>query len=73
MCMGGGSQPQVAPPPPAPSTDAQEALTRVREERTRALAAQGLGATILTGGLGASDYGTAGKSGATVLGQTATG
>lgn len=72
MCMGGGPQ-YIPPPAPAPpSTDAQEALTRVREERTRALAAQGLGATVLTGGLGAADYGTAGKSGATVLGQTNT-
>lgn len=70
MCM--GSQPAQPPMPAPPSTDAQESLQRVREERTRALAAQGLGATILTGGLGASDYGTAGKSGATVLGQTAT-
>ncbi len=55
--------------PAAPSTDAQEALQRVREERTRALAAQGLGSTILTGGLGASDYGGA-QSGASVLGKT---
>jgi len=41
----------------------------VQAEKQKAIAAQGLGATILTGGLGASDYGTAGQS--TKLGQTA--
>lgn len=67
MCM--GSQP--APPPPSPpSTDAQEALTRVQQERQKAIAAAGLGSTILTGGLGASDYGTTGTTGARTLGQS---
>lgn len=70
MCFGGGnSYPAPAPLPPAPSTDAATALARVNAERTKALAAQGLGSTVLTGGLGASDFGTAGK-GTTVLGQT---
>lgn len=70
MCFGGGnSYPAPAPLPPAPSTDAATALARVQNEQAKALAAQGLGSTILTGGLGASDYGVAGK-GTTVLGQT---
>lgn len=69
MCMGGGpSYPAPAPPPPAPSTDAQVAIQQVASERQKAIAAAGLGTTILTGGLGASDYGTAGKS--NVLGST---
>lgn len=71
MCMGGGpSYPAPAPAPAAPSTDAQTALTRVQDEKQKAIAAAGLGATVLTGGLGASDYGTAGSSGVTKLGST---
>lgn len=70
MCFGGGnSYPAPAPLPPAPSTDAATALARVQSERVKALAATGMGGNILTGGLGASDFGTAGK-GTTVLGQT---
>jgi hypothetical protein len=65
-----GSPPPPPPPPPPPSTAKAEALQRVQEERTKALAAQGLGATILTGGLGASDYGSTGKG--TVLGSSGT-
>ena len=72
MCMSSPSAP-VAPPPAAPSTDAQTALNRVQEEKQKAIAAAGLGSTVLTGGLGASDYGTAGNSGTTKLGTTATG
>lgn len=71
MCFGGGpSYPPPAPLPPAPSPDAQEALNRVNQERAKALAATGLGTTMLTGGLGASDFGNAGRSATTVLGQT---
>jgi hypothetical protein len=72
MCMGGGapSYPAPAPAPTAPSTDSQEALTRVQQEKTKAIAAAGLGSTVLTGGLGATDYGTAGKAGVTKLGTT---
>jgi hypothetical protein len=74
MCMGGGpSYPAPAPAPAAPSTDAQEALSRVQSEKQKAIAAAGLGATVLTGGLGATDYGTAGQSGTTRLGSTTTG
>lgn len=58
--------------PAAPSADAAEALQRAQQERTKAIAAAGLGSTILTGGLGASDYGTSGKSGVTTLGSTTT-
>ena len=67
MCM---STPSPPPVPPPPSTDAQEALTRVQQERQKAVAAAGLGSTILTGGLGASDYGTTGQTGARTLGQS---
>ena len=70
-CMGGGggSTPAPAPPPPpVPTTDNAEAIARARDERTKALAAGGLGTTILTGGLGAADYSTAGKG--TVLGSS---
>jgi hypothetical protein len=67
MCM---SAPAPPPMPAAPSTDAQEALTRVTQERQKAIAAAGLGSTIITGGLGASDYGTTGASGAKTLGQS---
>lgn len=69
-----GHAPSVAPQPlpPAPTTDAAENLARVQGEKEKAIRAQGLGATILTGGLGASDYGTAGQrtTGATTLGST---
>jgi hypothetical protein len=60
------------PPPPEPpkETDA-EIRARVEQERMRALNASGLGATVITGGLGASDFGAAGVKGATVLGKTA--
>lgn len=68
MCMGGGGY--NPPPPTPPSTDAQEAITRVTQERQKAIAAAGLGSTIITGGLGASDYGTTGRTGARALGQT---
>lgn len=73
MCMGGGapSYPAPAPAPTAPSTDAQTALTRVQGEKQKAIAAAGLGSTVLTGGLGATDYGSAGKGGVTKLGTTA--
>ena len=68
MCMSSPSPPP--PTPAAPSTDAQDALNRVQEEKQKAIAAAGLGSTVLTGGLGASDYGTAGSSGTTKLGNT---
>lgn len=70
-CMGGGGSsppPPTPAPPPVPTTDNAEAIARTRDERTKALAAQGLGTTILTGGLGASDFQTAGKG--TVLGSS---
>jgi len=66
--------PSVAPQPlpPQPTTDAAENLARVQQEKEKAIRASGLGATILTGGLGASDYGAAGQAttGATTLGST---
>jgi hypothetical protein len=40
----------------------------VQQERQKAIAAAGLGSTVLTGGLGASDYGT--TSQAVKLGQS---
>jgi len=70
MCFGGSQPTYQQPLPPQPSTNAQEALQRVQTEKQRAIAAQGLGATILTGGLGATDYGAAGKD-TTKLGQSA--
>jgi hypothetical protein len=44
---------------------------RAQQERQKSIAAAGLGSTILTGGLGASDYGSTAK--ATKLGETSTG
>jgi hypothetical protein len=71
MCMGGGpSYPAPPPPPAAPSADAAEALTRAQQERAKSIAAAGLGSTILTGGLGSSDYDTTGKRGTAVLGRS---
>jgi len=55
--------------PPPPSTDQQDAINRVREERMKAAAAAGLGSTILTGGLGATDYGGTGKGQPSTLGS----
>ena len=69
MCMGGAPA-YSAPAPAAPSTDAQEALNRVQQEKAKAIAASGLGSTVLTGGLGASDYSSAGQGGSTKLGTT---
>jgi len=68
MCMGAPAPP---PLPPPPSNDAQESLLRAQQERQKSIAAAGLGSTILTGGLGASDYGSTAK--ATKLGETSTG
>lgn len=70
FCMGGGGAQPAPAPPAAPSTANEEAIARARDERMKALAAQGLGSTILTGGLGASDYTSAGKG--TVLGSSKT-
>jgi hypothetical protein len=44
----------------------------VQAEKRKSINAAGLASTVLTGGLGASDFDTAGKKtgGATVLGQT---
>lgn len=70
MCMG-SSQPAPQPLPPKPTTDDSASLARVEAERMRAIAAQGRQSTIVTGGLGASDFGSAGGTrGATVLGRT---
>lgn len=71
MCFG-GSQPAPQPLPASPTTNDSENLARVAAEKQKAVAAAGLGSTIITGGLGASDFDTAGKtkSGATVLGST---
>src|SRR5678816_1544433 len=69
FCMGGGSPPPPPPPPPAPpSTENAEAISRARDERTKALAAQGLRPTSLTARLRAPDYSRTGRG--TVLGTS---
>lgn len=67
------SPPIPAPLPPAPSRDEAANLAAVQAEKQKAINAAGLSSTIITGGLGASDFDTAGKkkTGTTVLGQTA--
>jgi hypothetical protein len=70
MCFGGKSQPAPAPIPQPPSTDAAENQRRVAEEKQRALNAGGRGTTILTSGLGADNFDSAGKKSTNLLGET---
>jgi hypothetical protein len=74
MCFASQPSPQPLPPPPK-ETDS-DIMARQQAERQKALAAQGMGATVITGGLGASDFDNAGKrsssgGGTKLLGQTA--
>lgn len=82
MCM--SKPPAPAPLPDPPKESDAEVMARMEAERRKALAAQGMGATVITGGLGAGDFESAGKrdasdgtkttgrlSGTNLLGQTA--
>lgn len=74
MCFGGSSQPAPQPLPAQPTTDDESNLQRVQDEKRKALNAQGLGATVLTSGLGATGFEEAGKTKSTILlGQSAGG
>ena len=67
MCLF-GSRPAPPPPPPAPpSREDPELRQRQEEERRRARAAQGRGATIMTGGLGDPAFGQSSRQ-ATLMG-----
>lgn len=71
MCFGSAPAPQPQPLPPKPTENDAETLARAEQERQRAIAAGGLGSTIVTGGLGASDFSSAGRQrGTNLLGQT---
>jgi hypothetical protein len=66
----GGKAPKAPPPPPPPPEPPRELDTAVvrarRDERQRAIAAQGAASTILTGGRGVSTEASLAK---TLLGQ----
>jgi len=64
--MGGIFSPPAAPtpppPPPPPAVDDAAVQSKARDERLRRAKAQGRGSTILTGGQGVQEGGTAVKT-----------
>jgi hypothetical protein len=64
---GGAPAAAPAPPPPPPERSDEEVQQAAREERLRRSKAQGRASTILTGGQGVTDSGSAGV--VTLLGE----
>lgn len=70
MCFMNAPRPAPAPtPPPTRDSDSEELRKREAEDRKRLRLSQGRRATILTSGMGASDFDEAGGR-AVLLGQS---